>query len=177
MNALKDLVERQDPRLSVFVAATLLSNGCPAPVTVRNISRFGATIHVSTTPAVGANVVLVRGKLRGNARVMWTSERRVGLCFSQAIYVDGWIAPPANASQQLADQIFSNQNVVGSSPKRRALIDYPEPTARNDQQITDAIALLADLEDRLSNDAIVVSQHGTVLQNLDLALQILRRVA
>ena len=107
---------------------------------------------------------------------MWTLERRVGLCFRQAIYVDGWIAPPANASLQLADQVFSSQNLVDGSPERRALLDYPEPTARNDQQITDAIALLADLEDRLSNDGIVVSQYGPALQNLNLALQILRRL-
>jgi PilZ domain len=177
MNALNGSIERRDQRFSVFVAAMLSTGASSVPVTVRNLSRFGATLHVSTSPPVGSEVTVVRGKFRGKARVVWTLARRVGLCFSHPIYVDDWIAPPGNPAQQLADQIFSHQNLAGGAPKGRALIDYPEPFARDDQQISDAIALLAELEEKLSKDSIVVSQHGLALQNLDLALQILRRLA
>lgn len=167
MNALHGLINRRDQRFSVFVAATLASDGCTAPVTIRNISRSGATLRMPTTPPVGAEVVLVRGTLRGKARVVWAIERRVGLISTQPIYVDAWIAPPVNASQQRADQIFSGRNVVAGEQAGQALLGRQEPAARNDQQIADVIALLAQLEERLSNDGIVVSQHGQALQNLD----------
>lgn len=175
ISALENLIERQDQRFSVFVAATLLSGASSAPVTVRNLSRLGATLHVSITPDVGAEVILVRGKLRSKARVAWTLARRIGIRFSHGVHVNDWIAPPGNPTQELADQIFSHRNLAGGALAERASIDRPEPEARNDQQITDAIVLLAELEERLSNDAIVVSEHGLALQNLDLALQILRR--
>jgi hypothetical protein len=174
------MIERSEQRKSVFVAATLHHGGSSAPVTLRNISRFGAMAESRCPPEAGAEVSLVRGCLASKGRVIWSNERRFAIRFELPIGVEDWVAAPKNSSQQVSDDLFAQRAssaVFGASPtiSPRATSGV---TLRSTIEggIPEAIALLLSMGEELSEDMTVVAQHGRLLQNLDRAVQILREV-
>ncbi len=174
------MIERSEQRKSVFVAATLHHGRSSSPVTLRNISRFGAMAESRCPPEAGAEVGLVRGRLASKGRVVWSNERRFAIRFEFPIGVDDWVAAPKNSSQQISDELFAQRasSVISGAAREispRATSGAPLRSTIGGG-IPEAIALLLSMGEELSEDMTVVAQYGRPLQNLDRAVQILRDV-
>ena len=77
---------RSEPRDSVFLRASLLSQMVERAVTVRNLSSRGALIHGADCGDVGSEVTLHLsniGRVEGN--VAWVQGDRCGIRFNTAI--------------------------------------------------------------------------------------------
>jgi hypothetical protein len=174
------MIERSEQRKSVFVAATLHHGRSSAPVTLRNLSRFGAMAESRCPPATGAEVGLVRGRLASNGRVVWSNERRFAIRFEFPIAVEDWVSAPKNSSQKMSDEIFAQRASSVVSGEARAMMPTTNGGAALrstiEGGIPEAIALLLSMGEQLSEDMTVVAQYGQPLQNLDRAVQILRDV-
>lgn len=169
-------------RASIYLAASLYCDGSPSPVKIRNISATGALLESGVVPSVGALVQLVRGRLIVHGLVIWSAEDRWGLKFSGSVDVQEWRASPSNIEQQRVDEVV---RLV-----RAGAVPFPAPPpahSRNPDEAADPAAqrsadlrrvsdLLEDLADALAGDAEVVARHGPVLQNLDIAMQVLAAV-
>jgi hypothetical protein len=124
---------------------------------------------------------LIRGALRVAGVVAWSDANRAGLKFSASIDVQQWRAAPTNTDQQRVDEIVRLVK-AGAVPLDVALPN--DPSARSDASSEDELArdlrrvteLLDELGRALAGDQHVVMRHGTALQNLDIASQIIAAV-
>lgn len=79
---------RSAPRISVMFAATLEHDGQSSTVRVVNLSKTGSSIS-GDVPAKDSSMTLRREGVAVPARVIWASDDRAGLAFSEAIDVRG----------------------------------------------------------------------------------------
>jgi hypothetical protein len=78
--------QRSAKRSRVLLAARLETPSGEVEARLRDLSRKGALVECAAlVPAIGAEVVFIRGKIRIEARVAWAAGNRVGLEFHQAI--------------------------------------------------------------------------------------------
>lgn len=169
--------QRDEPRASLYLAASLYSDGQSVPVKIRNLSTMGALIELST-PMAGMGVVqLVRGSLIVFAVVIWAEGNRCGLKFSGAVDVQRWRLAPANGEQQRVDEIVhlvkSGAILPAAMPARLTETKEDRPLSAD---LRLAAELLSNLGERLGGDDAVILSHGTELQNLDIALQMIGAV-
>lgn len=167
---------RLEPRTNMFVMASISATTASGPVKIRNLSPQGALIECDALPATGESFELKRGRLFAAGQVVWRQGNKAGLRFDRLIDVVDWL-PSAHSAQQSVDcanqQLTSGavgQSTVGIEPTaRQRLID-------NDQlrRVARALDLLAD---DLADDAALVMLHGQKLQCLDIASQMLRKLA
>lgn len=168
---------RDEPRASLYLAASLYSEGQSVPVKIRNLSTMGALIELPTAMAGTGVVQLVRGPLIVFAVVIWAEGNRCGLKFSGAIDVQRWRSAPANGEQQRVDDIVQ-------LVKSGAVLPTPTPAqiaqTRDDRPLSAdlklAAELLAQLGERLAADDDVIASHAAELQNLDIAIQMVGAV-
>jgi hypothetical protein len=155
----------------------LYCDGASVPVKIRNISTAGALVEGAVMPSEGSLVQLVRGSLIVHGLVAWSADGRCGIKFSGSVDVNKWRAVPANPEQQRVDEVV---RLV-----KAGAVPLPVPALAHQGQLpsTDLGADLAQVSELLesmgavlSNDADVVARHGTALQNLDIAMQILAAV-
>ncbi len=173
----------------MFLAAALRAGGEQSPVKVRNMSPHGAMIDTALGPPPGTEVMLIRGSLMAQGTVVWSSEKRCGLHFSSALVVAEWLAAPQQGEQQRVDEVVAQVRAEAARapvPAPTALPDPVVPAAapvlsappRADAQLVDDFRalrrLLQDLEDDLASDDDTVARHGMKLQNLDIAMQMIR---
>ena len=76
---------RRESRFVANAPATLLWDGVSEPVTILNISVFGALLDSAYVPSVGARVTLIGDHLEVCGTVIWQGEDRCGLLFSRAV--------------------------------------------------------------------------------------------
>lgn len=76
---------RSAKRARVLLAAKLQTKFGEIEARLRDLSRQGALVECLEVPAVGTEVVFVRGKISVPARVAWAGNDRVGLEFLYAI--------------------------------------------------------------------------------------------
>jgi hypothetical protein len=169
---------RGQTRSSMFLAAVLRSGTEQAPVKVRNMSPNGALIETSVTPIAGSKIDLIRGSLIARGTVMWASTGRCGIRFTSEISVKDWLAPPNKAEQQRVDDMVAVVKSGGASPRD----DRGEPSGpRSQEQLVDdlhsVLRLMHDLEDDLVHSHETLKRHAIKLQNLDIAMQMLRAVS
>lgn len=159
------------------MAATLHAADVATPVKIRDLSAAGAQVETSLLPAVGSLVTLSRGRLRIQGHVTWCTERRCGLHFSSQISVQDWMTNPVNHEQRRVDRAVA---VVksGAAPLPAAAAGREArpvlPMADDLRQVSRLLELLGDA---LASDPALVSEHGTELQSLDLAVQTLTVLA
>ena len=145
---------------------------------VRNMSRTGAMIETPITLALGAKVDLMRGALVARGVIVWSSSNRCGVRFSSEVSVKDWLAAPSKVQQQRVDDMVALVKAGGSDPRSEEA-EFLGP--RSQEQLVDdlgaVVRLLQSLEDDLAGSNETLARHAVKLQNLDIAMQMLRAVA
>jgi hypothetical protein len=173
---------RAAPRSSFYLTAGLYWDGSYSPVKIRNMSASGALIEAGAAPGAGSLVQLVRGTLIAHALVAWSAEGRCGLRFSGRVDVQQWRVNPSSAEQQRVDEVVRLVKAGAVPLPVPPLSDADMCTETADggehlaRDLRRAAQLLDLLGDALANDAAVVERHGSSLQNLDIATQVLAAV-
>ena len=173
---------RAAARASLYLAAALYCDGTSSPVKIRNISTTGALLEGATIPAEGSLVQLVRGGLIVHGLVAWASDCRCGLKFSGSVDVQQWRASPSNSEQQRVDEIVRLVKAGAVPLPVPPLSQIAEPaqvretSADLSADLRRASKLLEVLGGVLASDPELVMQHGTALQNLDIAMQVISAV-
>lgn len=167
--------QRSEPRTNLSVTASMTAGSVSRPVMIRNLSTGGGLIEGDRLPGVGERVELRRGDLLAWAKVIWTDRGKAGLQFEHRIKIPDWL-PSGHSGQQAVDRIFQQLKAdaekppmapVQSAPTRAVAVVELEQTAE----------ALENLADTLAEDIDVISRHSTHLQVLDIAAQIMRRLA
>lgn len=76
---------RRESRFAADVGATLHWDGISQPVTICNISIYGALIAGAWLPPIGERVTLIADGLEVCGTVIWEGPDRCGLLLSRAI--------------------------------------------------------------------------------------------
>ena len=169
---------RREARKSMFVMATLYAATGSAPVKVRDMSPGGALIEGGVVPAPGTNVRLCRGSLSVTGKVTWTKEARAGLSFDSTIRPDAWLPTSRAASpQQRVDEAVQQVKASMLDPAPLAAPTSTEPTPTTALELTRLRRAIEDLAEDLADDPALLARHAPKLQALDLASQILRKLA
>jgi len=176
------LEARGPPRSSMFLAAVLRVGPDQASVKVRNMSPTGAMVESRLRPPPGTEVHLIRGVLQAKATIVWSSTGRCGLRFSSEVMVKEWLAAPTKAEQQRVDEIVALvkagailPGVAGSNAPES--YDAPRTEAQLSEDLHAVVSLIQDLEDDLASSTETLARHGLKLQNLDIAMQMIRAIA
>lgn len=171
---------RGQSRSSVFAAAVVRAGVEQAPVKVRNMSPNGAMVESPLTPPQGTIVSLMRGSLSARGTVAWSSDHRFGLHFASELSIKEWLATPAKCEQQRVDNIVSLIR-AGAIPTEASAgapeFDAPQSDDRLADYLGDVVRLMQDLEDDLASSDDTLDRHGLKLQNLDIAMQMIRAIA
>lgn len=172
---------RDRPRSSMFLSAVLRTETEQVTVRIRNMSANGAMIEAPVCPSIGTQVQLIRGSLITFGEVVWSADGQCGLCFASELSVKDWLAAPSKIEQQRVDEIVSLVKAGAipvafgdPAPKLGASSMSGQDAA---SQLEDVVGLLLALEDDLASSSETLERHGGQLQNLDIAVQILRATA
>ena len=168
--------QRREDRVSLFVMANLHAEALGGPVKLRNISPCGALIEGEVLPGRGSAVALCKGDLAVPGTVVWRNANRAGLSFANPTDVSQWL--PSAQAQKSADETFRKLKVeqaqqpgdrVGCAPLHTSFVSTEE--------MERAAAALDDLASMLALDDRVVVEFASKLQSLDIAAQLLRKMA
>ena len=170
---------RQQQRSSLFLAAVLRSETGQVRARVRNMSLHGAMVEAPICPPKGTKVQLIRGRLIAHGEVIWAESGQCGLRFASAVSVREWLAAPSKVEQDRVDEIVSLVK-AGAIPAEfgGARLSGAEPGDNEGavSEIEHVVALLLDLEDDLAASNETLQRHAAKLQNLDIAVQMLRAI-
>lgn len=162
---------RVEDRKSLFVQATLHFIDGFCSVKVRNISPAGALVEAERLPRSGTPVELRRGPLIAMGTIIWKRSGRAGIEFVGQTDARRWM--PSAVGQCAVDNAFQ----VFKGAPASAFVS-PLPSAGITTQDIEAVAeLLDDLADTFANDAGVLFNYAAKLQALDVASQMLRKLA
>lgn len=168
--------QRSEMRNSIFVIASLSFGGRSERVKMRDISASGALIEGPILPIAGTPCRLVRGELAIEAVVVWANSGRIGLKFRNRTQVKAWL-PSGQMTQSQVDQevATAKAELVGKPPASpNRTLQSPLLTNVDINAVADALATLAD---ELADDPVVVGRFMSKLQQLDVGVQTLRKVA
>lgn len=167
-------------RASMYLAASLCSDGSSSPARIRNLSAAGALVETAIVPSPSSQVRLVRGHLAVGGAIAWSDAGRCGVQFSDLVEVQQWLAPPANREQLRVDETVRLIK-AGAIPLPGAGAATHEIENDPASQIADDLArtsgLLEALGDELACDPESVVRNAGPLQNLDIAMQMLAALA
>ncbi|MEO8453805.1 MAG: PilZ domain-containing protein [Sphingomicrobium sp.] len=76
---------RRSPRSKVFLVATLECGDRILPVTLRDLSEYGALIETEGGLTAGCEVWFHRNDLRLRGHVAWVEGKHAGIAFSRAL--------------------------------------------------------------------------------------------
>lgn len=162
---------RVEDRKSLFVQATLHHVDGFCSVKVRNISPAGALVEAERLPRSGTPVEIRRGPLAAMGTIIWKRGGKAGVEFLAETDVRRWM--PGSTPQGVVDQAFQ---VFKGAPA--SAFAAPLPTSTITTGDIEAVAeLLDELADTFSNDAGVLFNYAAKLQALDIAAQMLRKLA
>ena len=161
----------------MFVSAALYCSDECYPSTVRNLSESGALVEAPVLPPVGSQIRLCRGSLVVTGTVVWRRGSKSGLKFDSSIVVGDWLPSRPRAGQAAVDEIV-HQAKMGRAPAAPPAAFQRAAETRLPAQELEAIAALIDrVADAFTADADVITKHGWKLQQLEVAMQRIRRVA
>ena len=168
--------KRREERVDLHVRAIVHSQPGAGVVRLCNMSPIGALIEGETLPLVGYEVELRRGALSVPGKIVWRSGEQAGVSFSQRTVVEDWF-PDAEA-QQSVDNAF--RRIMDEMRERGPLRENSAPL--HDSYITAddmhrVASSLDDLADNLADDPELVMRLSEELQTLDIAAQLLRKLA
>jgi hypothetical protein len=162
-------------RTNMFVMATIYAGGGSAPVKIRNLSTTGALIEGTRIPPQTAEISLRRGGLNVTGKVVWCSNGRAGLEFESPISVAHWLpGGEALVEQERIDAVF--HGATGQGEPASGPVELTQETVTV-AEILKSKAMLEALADALADDADVLVRHGGQIQALDLAIQVLGKLA
>lgn len=176
------------PRTNLLLAATIESEALRTAVRIRNMSESGAMIDGAAFPPIGAMLTLRRLEMSIRATVIWHAAGRCGIRFEGRASVPDWVAGVNRAEsagmpgQVRVDAIQAALRTGGQPPivTPRAPPQGPATTIADDR-LADELAyvrrLLDGVGDELSDDPVILQRYGRLLQNLDLAGQIIDQLA
>lgn len=164
---------RKAHRTNMFVMAAMSVGLISGPVKIRNLSTSGALIEGSSLPEVGTEVTLRRGKSAASGRVVWSSNGKAGIQMGNHVQVADWM-PSGLTHQNSIDHLVEmvkkeTQTSFGTTPASTAHVSRSELLS-----LADAISSLADL---LAEQEDLIMRFSSNLQTLDLASQVLRKLA
>jgi hypothetical protein len=167
--------KRAEPRTNVAVMASMAAASASGSVMICNLSTRGGMIEAEWLPGVGERVELRRGEMLVVGQVVWRDLRKAGLKFDSRINVSDWL-PTSHSGQQAVDKIFQQLKAgIDQSPLLQVKCASAPPVEADELERTaDSLEALADT---LAADAEVIARHSTHLQTLDIATQILRKLA
>lgn len=159
----------------MFVLATIAAGSASGPVKIRNLSPGGAMVEGAALPQVGDRFELRRGASCVCGTVAWCRDGLAGLEFDGTVDVAEW-TPGGHAGQKRVDQVFQQVTAgAGAAPEVQILVPqedtFAAPQLRRLARAIDALA------DDLADDAAVVAKFAAKLQTLDIASQVLRKLA
>lgn len=171
---------RVAPRTFLMLAATARCATGILAVRIRNVSQTGALIEGEELPPTGEPILLSRGETEIDGVVAWAAGNRRGVHFSQPVTVEAWrtgkpvaLPPGQGRVDFIQAQVRSGQArspAPAPAPEER-WIDQLD--ARLGEELAFVQRLIEALGDQLVADAAILHRHGQVLQNIDLASQIL----
>lgn len=164
---------------TLSLGAVLYCDGVPTSVTIRAMAPGGALLEGGgELPEVGALSQLVRGSLIVHGLVSASDERRCALQFSGSVDISQWQGAPINQQQQRVDDIVRLVKAGGAQVSDLATDAGDAATAGDElpQDLRRVADLLVQLGDELAADDSVILGHGTALQNLDIAAQVVLAV-
>lgn len=167
---------RSAPRANMFLAAALRVGGSLYDVRIRDMSPSGAQIEGATLPDVGSIVEIARGNLNVRGVIAWSIARRCGIRFSNSVSTRDWLSAKTNKGQNRVDRIVDALR-AGALPMEPPAMRPETCDGRLVEDLGCVVSLIEQLEDGLAVDASLVEQHGILLQNIDLAKQLLSVLA
>lgn len=172
---------RRLARSSIFVSAVMIVGHDQAPVKIRNMSVSGAMVESTLTAPPGAKVQLLRGRLLAEGTIVWVSKNRLGLKLDAETSVKDWLASPAKAEQGRVDDIVSLIKAGRALPQSEkdpsVKFEFRQPNAQCISDLEAIVNLIQELEDDLASSVETMTRHEVKLQNLDIAMQMLRSIA
>ena len=169
---------RVEARTSLFVMAALYTDSGSSPVKVRDLSSAGALLEGGSIALPGTMVRLCRGSLSVAGEVIWRRGERAGVRFHSSVSVGDWLpGRGAIAPQQLVDEMvqqIKGSGTVTGGPPSNSTTSSAEVSASELIRVRLAIESLAE---DLSADPDIVKRHMAKLQSLDLAAQLLKKLA
>lgn len=174
----KGLQKLREQRVDLLVSANLHAQPASGLVRLCNISPVGALIEGQGLPSVGHEVELRRGALAVPGRIVWRGDDQAGVSFSERTEVADWFpdAPPQASVDRAFQRIMEEFRERGLPPSPVV----PAPLHNSCITVDDmarVAALLDVLADALAEDSGVVMRHTDKLQSLDIAAQLLRKLA
>jgi hypothetical protein len=167
--------KRSETRTTLTVMVSMVAASASGPVCVCNLSTGGAMIEGHVLPAVGEQVELRRGDSVGFGEVVWRIGNRAGLKFEPRITVSDW-QPTSHIGQQTVDKVFQDiRSGIGKAPLSPVRTASALPVEA--EELSEAAGRLEELADALAGDEEVIARHAMQLQVLDLATQLLRKLA
>lgn len=164
---------RLSPRTNMFIAAMLHAADGASAVRLRNMSPTGALAEGAVIPEAGTPVQLIRGGLRVAGSIAWCEGTRCGIRFASAVVVREWMSSGAHSGQAGVDQVVRQYRAGSPFPApASAVIDAS--TAEDFARLRRLIDMLSEA---LSSDLAVLTRHGSSLQNLDIAGQLVAALA
>jgi hypothetical protein len=158
----------------MFIMATIYAGSGCAPVKIRNLSTTGALIEGARIPPQMTKVSLRRGGLNVIGTVVWCSNGRAGLEFESPISVAHWLpGGEALLDQEQVDAVF--HGAEGNNERGSGSVEPQESVTAADIMTTKA--MLEVLADALADDTDLLVRHGAQMQALDLAVQMLGKLA
>lgn len=157
--------------------ATLYAVTGSSPVKVRDMSAGGALVEGGVIPPPGTYVRLCRGSLAVTGKIAWCKGARAGLSFNSTVTPEEWLPAGAPAPQQWVDEVV--QQAKGSMLHRAPVagLEPIAPTPVTALELTRLRRAIEDLAEDLADDPAVVARHAAKLSTLDLATQLLTKVA
>jgi hypothetical protein len=167
---------RLEARTNMFVMASISATTASGPVKIRNLSSRGALIESSILPAAGESLELKRGPLFAAAEIVWREGNKAGLRFDRSIDVVDWL-PSAHCAQHAVDTVVQQAKAVVAGHTTVANQQTADQNSIDADQLRRLARALDLLADDLADDAAVVTRHAQKLQALDIAAQMLRKLA
>ena len=159
--------------------AVMYSDSGSSPVKVRDLSSAGALIEGGVIAPPGTQVRLCRGSLSATGEIVWRRGERAGLRFESSVSVTEWLPrraaiAPQQRVDEIVQQVKASGTVTSLPPGDLPILPSAEVSAVELTRVRVAIESLAD---DITADPEVVKRHMAKLQALDLAAQLLRKLA
>ncbi|UIJ47102.1 PilZ domain-containing protein [Sphingomonas cannabina] len=177
--------KRRAPRAALFLAASIEGGGTRSTVRIRNLSETGALLEGPAFPPVGTIITLTRQELQVEAKVVWIAAPRCGVEFRGRIFVLDWIAGKRGATPAGQARVDAIQTAARIGTPLAELAE----TSRNSEYVQEGLderlarevsyvrRLLEDVSSQLIRDPAILNRHAPMLQNFDIADQMLGHLA
>ena len=175
---------RADPRMNLFLSATVEVDGRSLAVRIRNLSVRGAMIESPGLPREGSAIVIERTGLKIGGTLRWASGPRAGVQFDRTIDLAAW-SPSLGLSVRNQSDVDSAIAAVRSgaapcslpNPRRAEPVDNAALRTRVGEELNCVARMLEEAGDALAGDPNVIARHMERLQEVDMASQMLIELA